>query len=789
MRSTDLTKNGFGLPVTQSWTFNTLGAIATHVHPRPSGSATTLTVNDSTYTAGFLTNVTATQQGGLNQQIVSANYHQSGRLSDYTTGSSSPNVKTTIAADSVVPSRPLSFTSVKTGGTTLWSSGNYAYDTAYSPKAIGSTDTFAYDGRSRTTSATYTGTGGGTQGFTFDRYGNLTSKTGINPVTLTTDVTTNHLSTGVGAYDDRGNLVSFTSSAGTQTQAHDLLNRLYQTVDTSGTNFTYLYDGGGERVAKFPTGAGATRREFARIIIEARGDSPLSCTPDPFLDVTCAANPNDGKYVQKIKDIGISGGCGGGDYCPQSQTARDQAAVLFLKGKHCAVNVTGCTYTPPSCTTTHQFNDVPCPATQQEPFSDWIGELYVENITAGCGNNNFCPTLAVGSWNMLAWAQKIWPGYNPLPRASVVTYRDEGARVITEGVQSGSADASAVEAYQRDNVFLGTQLVSSGIWSGTSWTTLNYNFYAVDHLGSTRLVTDINGNSVQTLKYWPYGDDGPGTGSDAGQRLKFDGMERDSENDHYFDHARTHDFNIGRFISADMVFGIQQKPASLNRYAFALNAPLSLTDRTGLATTFCYLVPGNKGDGYEEVCVALNFGPGGDQGGSANDDNDGGNGKTPKQVPPPPSPLACFFRGAVVGAGATVAVGGLAIAAATVGVPAAVVSGALLLGGGIGGYFTLRNTVTDVAGGNYAAAAYDVGSLVGGGTAGSMMGGAVGDSINPPATRGWSPARDLGNFYKPSLGPVPGWLSTGPDQGAAAGATTASGSALSQFLSSLRGGC
>ena len=343
-KATDLTKNGFGFPVTQSWTYNTLGAIATHVHPRPSSSTTTLTVNDSTYTAGFLTNITATKQMGSPVQIVSANYHESGRLSDYTVGNS-PAVTTTISADSVIPSRPSRFLA-KTPSTTLWDSGSYVYDGGSSVKKIGTTDTFVYDGRSRITSAAYTGTGGGTQGFTFDRYGNLTSKTGINAVPLTTTATTNHLIGTIGTYDDRGNLATFTSGAGTQTVFHDLLNRMYRTVDTSGSDMVYLYDGGGERIAKFPTDLGATRREFARVIIEGRGDTGLTCTAHTnaggFGDVPCDTNPNDGPYINQMGVVGITGGCGGGNYCPNDPTTRQQAAVFFLKGEasHCPLGTT-----------------------------------------------------------------------------------------------------------------------------------------------------------------------------------------------------------------------------------------------------------------------------------------------------------------------------------------------------------------------------------------------------------------------------------------------------------------
>ncbi len=66
---------------------------------------------------------------------------------------------------------------------------------------------------------------------------------------------------------------------------------------------------------------------------------------------------------------------------------------------------------------------------------------------------------------------------------------------------------------------------------------------------------------------------------------------------------------------------------------------------------------------------------------------------------------------------------------------------------------------------------------------------AVGDAINPPATRGWSFSRDIQNRLDPRKGSLGNWLATGPDAGAAAGATGFSGSGIVQFLKSLTGGC
>jgi len=45
------------------------------------------------------------------------------------------------------------------------------------------------------------------------------------------------------------------------------------------------------------------------------------------------------------------------------------------------------TYLPPACTPPGIFLDVACPGT----FTNWIEELYNENIAAGCGGGNYCP--------------------------------------------------------------------------------------------------------------------------------------------------------------------------------------------------------------------------------------------------------------------------------------------------------------------------------------------------------------------------------------------------------------
>ena len=76
-------------------------------------------------------------------------------------------------------------------------------------------------------------------------------------------------------------------------------------------------------------------------------------------------------------------------------------------------------------------------------------------------------------------------------------------------------------------------------------------YYHNDHLGSPSIVTDENGDIVQTLDYYPFGGSYINDQEDSfDSRSKFTGKEMDETNLHYYD-ARYYDSSIGRFISQD----------------------------------------------------------------------------------------------------------------------------------------------------------------------------------------------------------------------------------------------
>jgi RHS repeat-associated protein len=85
--------------------------------------------------------------------------------------------------------------------------------------------------------------------------------------------------------------------------------------------------------------------------------------------------------------------------------------------------------------------------------------------------------------------------------------------------------------------------------------------------------------AYDNLDYQPFGEQIAG---DTGSRHKFTGKERDSESGLDNFGARYFTSQMGRFMSPDPLGGHLEDPQTLNRYAYARNNPVSLTDPTGL---------------------------------------------------------------------------------------------------------------------------------------------------------------------------------------------------------------
>jgi hypothetical protein len=137
---------------------------------------------------------------------------------------------------------------------------------------------------------------------------------------------------------------------------------------------------------------GSTLRQQMAVFL-LKGKHGVCYTPPPctgvFPDVPCPST--FANWIEALAAEGITGGCGGGNYCPGALVLRQQMAVFLLKAKH------GSAYLPPACS--GDFPDVPCPS----PFADWIEQLAAEGITGGCGGSNYCPQQAVRRDQMAAF--------------------------------------------------------------------------------------------------------------------------------------------------------------------------------------------------------------------------------------------------------------------------------------------------------------------------------------------------------------------------------------------------
>jgi RHS repeat-associated protein len=219
---------------TERWSYDPAGQIVKYSHPRASGSF----IVDTLYDHGY---PTAVRADGL-PVIVSATYQPSGLLASYVTGNDTGhNVTTTIGTDPNSMPRPGSFTTA--GASQNLTSGSYFYDGAGNITVIGS-DTFVYDRLSRLKSANYSGLG--TQGFSYDQYGNLTNIDGVNLRGYSIDTRYNHLTNAT--YDQRGNLLTI----GTESYTWDAFDRTVRYQTAAGADWKYLYDGTSERLVKIP---------------------------------------------------------------------------------------------------------------------------------------------------------------------------------------------------------------------------------------------------------------------------------------------------------------------------------------------------------------------------------------------------------------------------------------------------------------------------------------------------------------------------------------------------------
>ncbi|HWZ86758.1 MAG TPA: S-layer homology domain-containing protein [Thermoanaerobaculia bacterium] len=148
-----------------------------------------------------------------------------------------------------------------------------------------------------------------------------------------------------------------------------------------------------------PTNA-VTRSQIAVLLMKSKlgaTRTPPPATGTVFADVP--ASDSFAPWIEQLAGFAITGGCGGGNYCPDSPVTRAQMAVFLLKAEH------GSSYLPPSCTGI--FSDVECTPTPAFAV-DWIEQLHNEGVTGGCGTGLYCPSNPVNRGQIAVFLTKTF---------------------------------------------------------------------------------------------------------------------------------------------------------------------------------------------------------------------------------------------------------------------------------------------------------------------------------------------------------------------------------------------
>jgi len=132
-----------------------------------------------------------------------------------------------------------------------------------------------------------------------------------------------------------------------------------------------------------------TRQTMAAFIMRALGEFD---PPDPGMQRFADVPPSNPffRFIDRLAELNITLGCGGGNYCPADPVNRQQMAALLLR----AIGE----FDPPT-PPQQRFADV----TPANVFYNFVDRLAVLGITQGCAPNLYCPLDPVTRRQMAAF--------------------------------------------------------------------------------------------------------------------------------------------------------------------------------------------------------------------------------------------------------------------------------------------------------------------------------------------------------------------------------------------------
>lgn len=137
-----------------------------------------------------------------------------------------------------------------------------------------------------------------------------------------------------------------------------------------------------------------TRSQMAVFIIKAMGETPSTAAYNDYFDDI--ADNGFAPHINKMSELGITGGCGTRMYCPDATVNRAQMAVFIIRGL---------SETPSSVPYNEYFDDI-----GNDGFAGYINRMEELGITGGCGSRQYCPLSGVSREQMAVFLGKAFLG-------------------------------------------------------------------------------------------------------------------------------------------------------------------------------------------------------------------------------------------------------------------------------------------------------------------------------------------------------------------------------------------
>lgn len=590
-----------------TYTYDTLGRRTSMVSPRGNVPGANPAAFTTTYTYDPLSRLTSeTDPLGHTQRW---SYDGDGNLVSYT------DAEGHATSYSYDPDNELTAVT-RPDGTTLRSSYDAAGNLTSQADGAGRTTSYGYNPLEQLTSATDPLSRETT--YAYDADGNVTGVTDAAGRTTSYDYDADNELTSISysdgttpdvsySYDADGQRTTMSDGTGSTSYNYDPLGRLTATTDGAGNTISYAYDLANNPTSiTYPSGKTITRtydadERLASITDWLGNTTSFGYGPDSNLKTITfpSATGNVDTYTYNDADQ-VNG-------VQMTQGATTLASLAYTRepdGTLASDDETGLPEPPLSGTRAYGYDNADN-ITENESSSGYTYDQ-ADELTASPGHTYSYDQLGERTNANSTSGPSITYAYDQAGRLTSATPSGGTSTTLAyngDGLRTSETTGSDTSQFTWDQIgdlpLVLTDGTNSYIYgpddvpieqisqSGTP-TYLHH-----DQVGSIRLITNQDGNSVGSFTYTPYGSLAASTGT-ATSPFGYAGQYTDPETGLQYDQARYYDPQTGQFLTRDPLEALTGEP-----YSYAADSPLNAADPSGLDT-----VPSGGGlDAWGELAL------------------------------------------------------------------------------------------------------------------------------------------------------------------------------------------